>query len=46
MEREKPLKGKDPELLLGFVRKILRWLSEDNHAAQDLFEEIQLRFDD
>ncbi|KAI1169967.1 kinase-like domain-containing protein [Nemania sp. FL0916] len=37
--REKRLEGKDQELLLRFVRKILCWLPDDRPAAQDIFED-------
>ncbi|KAI0136392.1 kinase-like domain-containing protein [Xylariales sp. AK1849] len=36
---ERRLKGKDQELLLAFVRKILRWLPEDRPSAEDIFED-------
>lgn len=31
------LKGKDRDLLLALVRKILKWLPEERPSAQDLF---------
>jgi hypothetical protein len=37
--RERRLEGKDQELLLTFVRKILRWLPEDRPSAGDIFED-------
>ncbi|AEO69494.1 uncharacterized protein THITE_2146465 [Thermothielavioides terrestris NRRL 8126] len=37
--RERRLEGRDQELLLKFVRKLLRWLPEDRPSAQDLFED-------
>ncbi|KAG6007508.1 hypothetical protein E4U21_005977 [Claviceps maximensis] len=37
--RESQLQGKDKELLLNLVRKILCWLPEDRPSAQDLFED-------
>ncbi|KAI1843698.1 hypothetical protein JX266_010144 [Neoarthrinium moseri] len=37
--RERRLKGKDQELLLAFVRKILCWLPEDRPSAEDIFED-------
>ena len=37
--REMRLKGKDRELLLALVRKILRWLPEDRPSAEELFED-------
>ncbi|KAF2453036.1 protein kinase, partial [Lineolata rhizophorae] len=37
--REKRLKGKDQELLLTLVRKILRWHPEERPSAEDLFED-------
>lgn len=37
--REKRLKGKDQELLLNLVRKVLRWNPEERPSAQDLFED-------
>lgn len=36
--REMRLHGKDKDLLLAFLRKILTWLPEDRASAQDLFE--------
>jgi hypothetical protein len=33
------LNGKDRELLLALVRKILRWLPEERPSAQDLLED-------
>lgn len=33
------LKGKDRELLLALVRKILKWLPEERPSAQDLFDD-------
>ncbi|KAK3900751.1 kinase-like domain-containing protein [Staphylotrichum tortipilum] len=36
--RETRLQGQDKELLLAFVRKILRWLPEERPAAQDIYE--------
>lgn len=36
--REKRLNGKDKELLLQYVRRVLRWNPEDRPSAQDLFE--------
>jgi hypothetical protein len=37
--RENRLKGKDQELLLALVRKILRWLPEDRPLAENLFDD-------
>lgn len=37
--REMRLKGKDRDLLLALIRKILRWLPEERPSAQDLFED-------
>lgn len=37
--REMRLKGRDRDLLLALIRKILRWLPEDRPSAQDLFED-------
>lgn len=37
--RERRLKGKDQDLLLSLVQKILRWLPEDRPSAEDLFED-------
>ncbi|KEZ39044.1 hypothetical protein SAPIO_CDS10422 [Scedosporium apiospermum] len=36
--REIRLEGKDKELLLTFVRKILRWLPEERPSAEGIFE--------
>jgi hypothetical protein len=36
--REGRLQGKEKELLLTFVRKLLRWRPEERPAAQDIFE--------
>lgn len=33
------LEGKDKELLIALVRKILRWLLEERPSAEDLFED-------
>lgn len=33
------LHGKDKDLLLAFLRKILTWLPEDRASAQDLFKD-------
>ncbi|KAM4060683.1 kinase [Hirsutella rhossiliensis] len=47
--RERRLKGKDQELLLCLVRRILRWLPEDRPCAEDLFEDdflVQHRLED
>lgn len=38
-EREKRLEGKDKELLLVLVRKILRWDPEERPSAEELFED-------
>ncbi|OAP54361.1 non-specific serine/threonine protein kinase [Fonsecaea erecta] len=35
--RERRLEGKDKELLIALVRKILRWLPEERPSAEDLF---------
>ena len=40
--RERRLKGSNQELLLTFVRKILRWLPEERPTAQDIFEDKYL----
>lgn len=37
--REMRLEGKDRQLLLMLLRKILKWLPEDRPSAQDLFED-------
>lgn len=37
--REKRLEGKDKELLLRSVRKMLRWLPEERSSAEDLFDD-------
>ncbi|KAL1587940.1 hypothetical protein WHR41_03408 [Cladosporium halotolerans] len=37
--REMRLKGRDRELLLALMRKILRWLPEERPSAEDLFED-------
>lgn len=37
--RETRLEGKDKELLLALLRKILRWLPEERLSAQDLYED-------
>ncbi|KAK2029527.1 protein kinase [Colletotrichum zoysiae] len=37
--REICLKGKETELLVAFVRKVLRWLPEDRPTAEDLFKD-------
>lgn len=37
--RETRLKGREKELFLAFIRKILRWLPEDRPTAEDLFED-------
>lgn len=37
--REIRLSGKDRDLLLTLVRKILRWLPEDRPSAEDLYQD-------
>lgn len=37
--REMRLKGRDRDLLLALIRRILRWLPEERPSAQDLFED-------
>ncbi|KAK1990263.1 kinase-like protein [Colletotrichum falcatum] len=37
--REIRLKGEEKELLVAFVRKVLRWLPEDRPTAEDLFKD-------
>jgi hypothetical protein len=37
--REMRLQGKDRELLLVLLRKILKWLPEERPSAEDLFED-------
>jgi len=37
--REMRLQGKDKELLLALLRKILRWLPEERPSAEDLSED-------
>lgn len=37
--REKRFNGKDQELFLQLLRKILRWLPEERPSAEDLFED-------
>ncbi|KAK1953675.1 protein kinase [Colletotrichum sublineola] len=37
--REIRLKGEEKELLVAFVRKVLRWLPEDRPTAEDLFND-------
>lgn len=37
--RERRLRGKDQELLLTHVRRVLRWLPEDRPSAEGLFED-------
>jgi hypothetical protein len=47
--REMRLQGKDRELLLTLLRKILKWLPEERPSAEDLFEDgfiLQFMSDD
>lgn len=37
--RDTRMKGKDRELLLVLLRKILRWLPEERPSAEDLYED-------
>ncbi|KDN70753.1 putative protein kinase [Colletotrichum sublineola] len=37
--REIRLKGEEKELLVAFVRKVLRWLPEDRPTAENLFKD-------
>lgn len=37
--RETRLNGRDKEMLLKFVRKILRWLPEERATAEELLED-------
>jgi hypothetical protein len=37
--RETRLQGRDSELLLTFVRKILRWLPEERPVASELWDD-------
>ncbi|KAJ0162882.1 hypothetical protein CTA2_3863 [Colletotrichum tanaceti] len=37
--RERQLEGRDQELLLALVRKILRWDPDERPSAEELFED-------
>ncbi|KJZ71164.1 hypothetical protein HIM_03117 [Hirsutella minnesotensis 3608] len=37
--REMRLEGKEKELLIAFIRKVLRWFPDDRPTAEDLFED-------
>ena len=37
--REMRLKGKDKDLLLGLLRKILQWLPEERPSAEELYKD-------
>ena len=37
--RERRLEGKERELFMVFIRKILRWLPEDRPTAEGLFDD-------
>lgn len=37
--RERRLKGREQELLLALVRKLLRWLPEERPSAENLFDD-------